>query len=925
LEISAADWATLSPLVDEALDLSPKARIAWLNESATVRALAAAQREQLHQLIKESDTPETDELLATLPQFALKAHQYVDSFKVNDVVGPYQLLEKVGVGGMSEVWRARRVDGAYEREVALKLPYAHASVASREHFIRRMERERDLLARLEHPNIARFYDAGIAKTELGAQPYLALEFVKGKPLIEYANAHCLTIDARCKLFLQVLDAVQYAHQRFVVHRDLKPSNILVRENGQVALLDFGIAKVLDEETQIGDATALTREMGRAITLAYASPEQLLSEPITTASDVYSAGVLFYELLCGKRPFAGHDQSMMSLLGVLDTPPPSPTSVIRNAQDIEPSRFGAPSKKSLTNTLSGDLAAIVAKSLRRDAAQRYASSSAFAEDLQRFLTDQPVHAREGARLYAIRKFVWRQRVPLAVGCVGALAAIAFGVTSLMQRIAARESAAQADSVERLLSGMLVGMSPETAEKRMFTASELLDRAVANLPANSLSQSNPAESAESLVKRLVQLYESIGAYDKAIALLEKRLAQLDPRQRIERAEATMLIAQIHMRRFDMDRASLRLAEIEPFFVSDNAMPTASRFLYHYLKGWEALNSGLIDLASKEFDRLDAILKREEDVESWLVLDYWASRASLEASRKNYADAQRYYELLIERSNRKDERSLTKALSARVGIAEIQFRAGNYSAATDTLPEIITALESRYGESYAESLRARYLLAGSRLFSGKYRDARATATKLMSASAESSVYRVLAKVILVESALHTEPLETIERELSEWSASDQYQDTTIITAPIRERYTTRWRAAKFLMEGKTESAQSTIQSLALKKAGGGVDLQMMYIEALIAWRLGQMERSRSLFDEILLERKKRFEPQHPGSLLVNVYYDHLFLGKNGIDDQAQKSLLLAYGENSQLQSLLKSLSNHGERGLQRNVPFVYISERS
>ena len=217
-----------------------------------------------------------------------------EEFSENEFFGPYKLLNRIGHGGMSEVWLAERTDGFLKRPVALKLPYtgAHAS-----HFAERLYREKDILASLVHPGIARLYDAGIVE---GGRPFLALEFVEGLNLSAYCDEHALPIKNRLALFLQVLSAVQYAHSHLVIHRDLKPSNILVTSAAEIKLLDFGIAKLMTQ----GEAleTELTQLGGRALTLSYASPEQIAGQPVTIASDVFSLGLILFELLSGERAF-----------------------------------------------------------------------------------------------------------------------------------------------------------------------------------------------------------------------------------------------------------------------------------------------------------------------------------------------------------------------------------------------------------------------------------------------------------------------------------------------------------------------------------------------------------------------------------------------------------------------------------------------
>ena len=316
MQITASNWQLLSPLVDEALALAPEARSAWLDAQTQ---LSEPVHTQLAELIAVADAPETNALFRILPNLAT-APQSADFNRSarapGNTIGAYTLLRPLGRGGMAEVWLARRNDGAYERDIALKLPLAHLPA---NHAAERLMRERNVLATLEHPAIARLYDAGIAAD---GQPFLAMEYVEGENIIDYANHAKLDLRDRCKLMLQVLGALHYAHQHLVVHRDLKPSNILVRADGRVTLLDFGIAKVMGESDGLAHETELTRSVGNALTIAYAAPEQLLGESVTTATDLFSAGVVLFELLTHQRPFKNAETSAMGLVLAMETYTPS---------------------------------------------------------------------------------------------------------------------------------------------------------------------------------------------------------------------------------------------------------------------------------------------------------------------------------------------------------------------------------------------------------------------------------------------------------------------------------------------------------------------------------------------------------------------------------------------------------------------------
>ncbi len=527
--MNAKDWLQLSPLVDQALDLAASERAAWV---ATLPELTDELRARLLRLVAQQGAPETASFLETAPILAasaLRAMPHYDppsTLAMGDVIGSYTLLKNIGVGGMGEVWLARRSDGAYERKVALKLPNTDAAPAR---IRERMLRERDVLATLEHANIARLYDAGVTPS---GQPFIAMEYVEGETLGTYAELHQLSTRDRCALFLQVLAAVQFAHQRLVVHRDLKPSNIMVRHDGRVSLLDFGIAKVLEEETLLGTESQLTRDTGRALTLAYAAPEQVLSEPVSTGSDVFAAGVLFYELLCYERPFFAAEKSMAAMIAAHNAP-----------------------LKTMPGDLGRDLNAIVAKALRHNAADRYPSAAAFADDVQRYLSDQPVLAVQGARWYSISKFVRRERTALAIGVAGVVTAIGLGIGTFVQWQTARAEAASSQTVRTLVEGLVSGMSPDNAETRLFTAKELLDRSLQALSGQALQPDlalkfgevyrmiSEPKQAISLMDRALPFAEAKSDYAMVVKLLAyKALAQLEADQTND-AKATLKLARAH----------------------------------------------------------------------------------------------------------------------------------------------------------------------------------------------------------------------------------------------------------------------------------------------------------------------------------------------------------------------------------------------
>lgn len=415
MRISAEHLLALSPLLDEAMDLPEDAREQWLGNLSEPFPGA---KEVLCKMLKGDASGEG--VLDTLLKVPLANNETASGdtgpFKPNAQIGNYRLERVLGTGGMGAVWLARRTDELINRAVALKLPHLHLQSAV---FAERFARERDILANLTHPNIAHLYDAGITPE---GQPYLAMEYVSSESLTQYCASHGLNIEQRLDLFLQVLSAVHYAHTQNVIHRDLKPSNILVREGGQVVLLDFGIAKLLVEgETS---ESALTRHGGAALTPDYASPEQISGEPLGPVSDIYTLGVVLYELLAGQRPYQLKQTTRRALEQAILSSEPRPPSEMVTGETA--TKEATTASHRARRTLQGDLDTIVLKALKKSPDERYATASDFADDLRRYLRGEAVRARPDSLGYRLRKLAHRHRSALQVAALAGLAGAAITI-------------------------------------------------------------------------------------------------------------------------------------------------------------------------------------------------------------------------------------------------------------------------------------------------------------------------------------------------------------------------------------------------------------------------------------------------------------------------------------------------------------------
>ncbi len=484
------------------------------------------------------DTALRDEVLGLLAQHGA-AEAYFDDFAadltpdgdragarqslVGSKIGPYELLEQIGRGGMGVVYRAQRSDGAFEQEVALKL----LPIGMSDAHLARFEAERQILAPLQHPNIARLLDGGLTAD---GTPYFVMDYVSGQPITTYCDQQALSVAQRLALFDQVCAAVQYAHQNLVVHRDLKPSNILVTGEGQVKLLDFGIAKLLDPAA--APELPLTRTGLRLMTPEYASPEQIRGETVTTSSDVYQLGVLLYELLSGKRPYRLGERAVREMERVILEEEPTRPSIALTLADgdaivtsdtIGAARATPPQR--LKRQLTGDLDQIVLKALHKQTDRRYASVEALVQDVARHRNGLPVLAQPDSWAYRAGKFARRHRVTLGAATLSFLAlAVGLGAALHQSKLAAeqRDAAIAQEKVAAEVGGFMRDMFSYFAfslpDDVSPTPLEVLGEGV--LHADDIEKDDP-ELAGAVLKDIADLHIRLQAYEQADVLLKRAL--------------------------------------------------------------------------------------------------------------------------------------------------------------------------------------------------------------------------------------------------------------------------------------------------------------------------------------------------------------------------------------------------------------------
>ncbi|HEX4167876.1 MAG TPA: serine/threonine-protein kinase [Bryobacteraceae bacterium] len=490
----AADWSRIDAVFNEALSLEPSERSSFLDR---VCGNEAELRHEIEELLRWSE-----KTLGILSDSINGAA--TELIKPSDLaghrIGPYRLLRLLGEGGMGRVYLAERADEAYKSTVAIKV--MNASLGDRKTMLLRFISERQILANLQHPNIARLLDGGLNSDGVS---YLVMEYVDGMPIDQYCAREKLSLHERLNLFQKVAEAVEYAHSRFIVHRDLKPANILVSADGEPKLLDFGIAKLLDEVP--GSPSALTCGTERLLTPEYASPEQISGEPVSTATDVYGLGILLYELLTGRRPYRFETHSPLAVARVICEKDPDPPSTAAREASSETALE--------LRKLGPDIDNIVLMAMRKDPAQRYSSVGLLSADIKAFLEGYPVIARQPSWGYRSRKFIGRHKLGVSAVMAAALALIGFSFAMGLLARRANLEQRKAQREAEFLTSMFNAASPSEARGHELTARNLLDRGAERVDRELKSE---PQVRISLLTTMAEAYKDLGDYDRGLALLK-----------------------------------------------------------------------------------------------------------------------------------------------------------------------------------------------------------------------------------------------------------------------------------------------------------------------------------------------------------------------------------------------------------------------
>ena len=702
--MDAARWLRLSPLLDALLELPPSQRDEHL---ATLRREDAALADELQQLLDmEADDPTfMSEPVVELPMGAHPGAR----------VGPYKLERLIGEGGMGQVWLAIRADGLYERKVALKL--LRPGLAD-PRLRQRFDREREILARFAHPFIARLLDAGIDRD---GQPYLALEYVDGEPLTTYCQSRQLDIAARLDLFRQVCEAVSHAHANLIVHRDLKPSNILVTPAGHVRLLDFGIAKLLDVEPEAVDKT---RTGVRTFTLHYAAPEQIRGEPVTTMTDVYSLGVVLYELLTGSKPYRLKRQTDAEWEeAILDGEPLKPSQAAARA---EPGLTRPYTPTRLARELGGDLDNITLRALAKQPDKRYVSAEALSQDLLAYLRGRPVAARGEGLAYRAGKYIRRHRWQLAAAAMVVTSLVASSAFTWHKARKENDALARSQAVLTFVGNLFTGDENDGGYGNKLSAAEMLDRAASRIDA--AFPGDPLGKAE-LFATVAGAYRRMGM-DATGAGYARRAVELSHpfrRQQPELYLKAVLILADSLRSMGRHEDVIALVGTELEFALDHDLAAAAHL--RAIRGAtrryrSALEASATDLraALRLAEKADAAPRLRADISDQL------SMTLSELGDNDQALALRQKEYALRKAD--PDTTPQELLKFRYQEATLLWRMARNREAIAELEAILPEMDVLLGPSHKDSQQVRRRLANFYAGEGEYARAMALVEPVLQA---------------------------------------------------------------------------------------------------------------------------------------------------------------------------------------------------
>lgn len=853
------DWSALEDLFHAVADLAPEARAAYLDRHCPDPDL----RREVESLLAADGVGGT-RVGSVIGQGIQQAT--LGSIEAGQLIGPYRVVRAIGEGGMGAVYLAERDDGQFRQQVAIKV--LRSSLPGPE-LMARFRHERQILAGLRHPNIASLLDGGASDTGM---PYLVMEYVQGLALDRHCREQALDLHARLALFQKVCAAVQAAHQNLIIHRDIKPANVLVDAGGEPKLLDFGIAKLADEQGAAADST-LTAFGGRAFTPEFASPEQVRGQPVTTASDVYSLGVLLYGLITGRSPYARWRTQPLELQkAVCETDPPKPSDSLLGAADTP---LAAPVAAQFRRALKGDLDHIVLKAMRKEPGQRYASPAALAEDIRRFCDQRPIEARRGSRRYVLTKFLRRNALPVSAAAAVTVA-IAGTVAFYTQRLQTERDVAErervaAQEMSDFAFGMFRAANP-SEQKPGLTAVDILARGAERIQTQLTDQ--PRLRARMLYVLAGSYWaqeEQARAEDLYRQAIETALSAPDGLQEAANAAERYALALQTTDRFEDTRQAIK-----------RARDLFGRLHRHTGPEWAKRRADFgLDLLGVEF-RSDGRTATQEQYA--LIQDI--KQAYQEAGRRNTQD---YAIALVSESNWHKKRFewpqaiaiLTEALGHSQGehgeghirtaftvedLARTLYFAGDYAAARIRFEQFMDIVTAFKGADSADLTWTLYYLARIERESGGHARAVRLVDRLIAietASPATDDQRYLARALALRALLRADAGDLdaaqahAERSHELLAASDQ---TRVQMDVAHEAWVTvalaRGDTATALEHGR---ALDAVRRLELDPAQTDTP-QAITLHASALAASGDVEGAAALYAEAIDLAEQRYDPQYP-----------------------------------------------------------------
>jgi len=835
----------LSPLLDQALELPEAERIPWL------RGLGAEFADLvpiLEGMLNPKAALQVDQVLQGIEQFQTQALQQ-QPHQPGEIIGPYRLKQRVGEGGMGEVWLADRTDGSLKREVALKLPtiYDQSRI-----LLERFARERDILAALNHPHIASIYDAGIS--DIG-QPYLALEYIGGaQSITAYARTALLDAKARVALIQQVCTAVQYAHANLVIHRDIKPGNVLVTPEGKAVLLDFGIAKLLETPTQHVEESDLTRHEGRSLTLSYAAPEQITGAPISTATDTWALGVLLYELLAGERPFQGANPSEID-------------QAVRTQESKPPSQCQHGVINLLGKGLARELDTIVLKALKKQPEERYSTVIALSDDLQRWLDGQPVLAKPDSLWYRSRKFVTRNRWGVSLGSTAIVLLMVTSGVAAYQAHLARVESARAVAARDFMIDLFAQADTNLTHGKQRTAVEIMDlgrsRILETLTSQPLLQAdllyglavaqlerNEPSKADSTMAEAVKLYEAAGQTERTADAL------------IAQARAVFDLSDDNRTRALLARSAGLLGEAGKAELWARHYELMARLEHDWTLG------------RKHAERALAYMRSAKSENHALMVDVLSTLSGSEKALQEYPAALAHLEQAQASAAQSTRLAPDRVMGIQIDLSDVDFGAGHYAAAAQRLKVALPRCEQSLDPFAATCTALRSLLAGALIRQGRQSEAVALIPGFQprASDANSPVGAQGAQLRIGNILARTQ---NPDEHLPIWSQLHAIvnSEAITVTAPFKINVL-RALATMWLQRGEPKRALELLQKAdtlfpALNSVTAvGFQPGNILLKGLSLYALGQFEAALQAFQETTALRAKSGGAEHPDTLLAGAY---------------------------------------------------------